>query len=114
MINNVESANEALIKKAADFAGRPPIFSGYEVTRGGLDIAFSDYGPYWKVVRKTAHKALKMYGTNRKHLESVIHAATNDLLTRLQAKNGIDFDPKKDFCKLTCCTLCLLVFAFYL
>ncbi len=98
IINNIEAANEALIKKSTDFAGRPVTITGFEFTRG-IDIGFVDYGPYWKAARKTAHKALKMYGMNRKHLENVINSVASDLISRLGAKTGKDFDPKMDICK---------------
>eukprot|EP00794_Sanderia_malayensis_P007699 gene7699-8536_t len=115
IINSIEAANEALIKKAADFAGRPPSITGMETARGkatgrGIDIVFSDYGLYWRTIRKTAHQALKMYGTNREHLEEVIHTHTSQLVQRLEKKNAIEFDPKNDICLTSTNIICTIVF----
>ena len=78
--------------------------TGIETAKGkatgrGIDILYSDYGSYWRTIRKTAHKALKMYGTHREELEKVINTHTDQLIKRLQDKNGKPFDPRRDFCK---------------
>ncbi len=104
VINSIETATEALIKKGADFAGRPPSITGIVIAKGeatgrGIDIVFSDYGIYWRTVRKTAHKALQMYGSNRENLERVIQSHSSQLVRRLEVKRGASFDPTRDFSK---------------
>ena len=70
-----------------------------EATGRGIDIVFSDYGIYWRTVRKTAHKALQMYGSNRENLERVIQSHSSQLVKRLEGKRGASFDPARDFSK---------------
>ncbi|XP_061194480.1 steroid 17-alpha-hydroxylase/17,20 lyase-like [Saccostrea echinata] len=60
-LNNNDVVIEALVKRKADFAGRPKFPSGDAFTEGGKDIAFSTYSPTWKFHRKIAGKALRHY-----------------------------------------------------
>ncbi|XP_061194481.1 steroid 17-alpha-hydroxylase/17,20 lyase-like [Saccostrea echinata] len=60
-LNNNDVVIEALIKRKADFAGRPHFTSGDVFTEGGKDIALSTYSPTWKFHRKIAGKALRHY-----------------------------------------------------
>eukprot|EP00112_Aurelia_sp_Birch-Aquarium-sp1_P013904 Seg298.7 transcript_id=Seg298.7/GoldUCD/mRNA.D3Y31 product="Steroid 17-alpha-hydroxylase/17 20 lyase" protein_id=Seg298.7/GoldUCD/D3Y31 len=59
VVNSIEAAKESLIQKSADFAGRPASITGVEGNRGfktgcGIDILFSDYGPYWHTIPKAS------------------------------------------------------------
>ena len=112
VVNNIEAAKESLIQKSSDYAGRPPSITGIETARGkktgcGIDIVFSDYGPYWQTIRKLAHKALKMYGANREQLEKTINVHSAEVMERLSAKEGEPFDPKRDLCKFFQAARCI-------
>ncbi|XP_062620092.1 steroid 17-alpha-hydroxylase/17,20 lyase-like [Saccostrea cucullata] len=61
VLNNIDVTLEAMVKKKADFAGRPKINSMEVFTEGGKDIAFTTYSPTWKLHRKIAGKALRHY-----------------------------------------------------
>ena len=104
IVSSIDAAKESLIQKSSDFAGRPASYTGIETAKGkatgrGIDIVYSDYGPYWQTIRKLAHKALRMYGANRTELEKVINIHSAELIERLSKKCGEDFDPKRDLCK---------------
>ncbi|XP_060575789.1 uncharacterized protein LOC132733205 [Ruditapes philippinarum] len=58
-VNTIDTALEVLVKKSTDFASRKMIPSAELFTNGGKDIAFSDYGPTWKLHRTIASKALR-------------------------------------------------------
>ncbi|XP_048745587.1 steroid 17-alpha-hydroxylase/17,20 lyase-like [Ostrea edulis] len=60
-LNDVDVVLEALVKKKADFAGRPTFSSSYTFSEGGKDIALSTYSPTWNLHRKIAGKALRHY-----------------------------------------------------
>ena len=54
-----------------DFSGRPDM----EITRlivEGKSIILGDYGPAWKLQRKIAHTALRVYGSARGTVEEKI------------------------------------------
>ncbi|XP_062572160.1 cytochrome P450 1A2-like [Saccostrea cucullata] len=61
VLNNIDVTLEAMVKKKADFAGRPKINSIEVFTEGGKDIAFTTYSPTWKLHRKIAGKALRYF-----------------------------------------------------
>ena len=103
IVSNIDAAKESLIHKSSEFAGRPLCYTGIETAKGkktgrGIDIVYSDYGPYWQTIRKLAHKALKMYGANRTQLEQIIVTHTKELIERLEEKHEESFDPKRDLC----------------
>ena len=103
IVSCIDAAKESLIHKSTDFAGRPMCYTGIETAKGkktgrGIDIVYSDYGPYWQTIRKLAHKALKMYGANRTQLEQTIFIHTKELIDRLSSKCEEAFDPKRDLC----------------
>ena len=119
VISNIEAAKESLIQKATDFAGRPLSYTGIEAAKGhktgrGIDIVYSDYGPYWQTIRKLAHKALKMYGANRVQLEKTINIHADELIERLAKIDGQYFDPKRNLCKLCSFYIIILYYLFIL
>ncbi|XP_048758699.1 steroid 17-alpha-hydroxylase/17,20 lyase-like [Ostrea edulis] len=61
VLNDIEVVLEAMVKKKADFAGRPKIKSGEVFSGGSKDIALSNYSPTWKCHRRVAGKALRYY-----------------------------------------------------
>ena len=70
VVNSVDATREALITKSQDFAGRSQnIYAFKLLTRNKQDMAFTDYGPLWKMLRKLAHSVLKVYGNNIKRYE---------------------------------------------
>ncbi|XP_065069191.1 steroid 17-alpha-hydroxylase/17,20 lyase-like isoform X3 [Rhopilema esculentum] len=115
VISSIEAAKESLIQKSTDFAGRPNSYTGIEAAKGhktgrGIDIVYSDYGPYWQTIRKLAHKALKMYGANRVQLEKTINTHADELMERLAKIDGQCFDPKRNFCLAATNIICQIVF----
>ncbi|XP_020622991.1 steroid 17-alpha-hydroxylase/17,20 lyase-like [Orbicella faveolata] len=58
---DADSVKEVLVKKSADYAGRPPFHSLVMTTLGGKDIAFANYGPGWKFHRKLFMAAVRKY-----------------------------------------------------
>ncbi|XP_061194486.1 steroid 17-alpha-hydroxylase/17,20 lyase-like [Saccostrea echinata] len=61
LLNENDVVIEALVKKKADFAGRPEFSSDDAFSSGGKDLVFSTYSPTWKLHRKIAGKALRLY-----------------------------------------------------
>ena len=101
IVNSVDAAREALITKSQDFAGRPQnIYTFNLLTRNSQDMAFTDYGPLWKMLRKLAHSVLNAYGKNMERYESWI-VKESGLLHRIILKaNGKVIDPKEEIGKI--------------
>ncbi|PFX14977.1 Steroid 17-alpha-hydroxylase/17,20 lyase [Stylophora pistillata] len=58
---NPASVMEVLVKKSADYAGRPPFHSFMIDSLGGKDIAFGNYGPAWRYHRKLLITAIRQH-----------------------------------------------------
>ena len=61
-----KAIKEAFVTKAADFAGRPSLYSVEIFSHGGKakNVAIEDYFPRWRLLRKILLSALKMYTTD--------------------------------------------------
>ncbi|XP_052674496.1 steroid 17-alpha-hydroxylase/17,20 lyase-like [Crassostrea angulata] len=60
-LNNYEVVIEALVKRKADFAGRPTSVTFSLISEGFKDIALASYSPMWQYHRRVAIKALRNY-----------------------------------------------------
>ncbi|XP_048740940.2 steroid 17-alpha-hydroxylase/17,20 lyase-like [Ostrea edulis] len=82
ILNNIDVVLEAMVKRKADFAGRPKFTSGDLFTEGGKDIVLSTYSPTWKLHRKIAGKALRHY-LQGDLLENMIQDNMNKFLNKM-------------------------------
>ena len=87
VVSGGDALKEVLITKSADFAGRPNLLTSQVATKGKA-IAMADYSPEWRLHRKIALSALKMYGTGKLKLECIINDELDLLLKRMRATNG--------------------------
>ncbi|XP_015779092.1 PREDICTED: steroid 17-alpha-hydroxylase/17,20 lyase-like isoform X1 [Acropora digitifera] len=110
VVNSIDLAREALVKKSSDFAGRPRLYTADLISRGGKDIAFSDFSPTWKLQRKVAHSALKMFGQGIKPIEEKVSQEIDELITRFQAVEGLAHDPQDDVVLAVINIICAFVF----
>ncbi|XP_071082986.1 steroid 17-alpha-hydroxylase/17,20 lyase-like isoform X2 [Haliotis cracherodii] len=62
-LNSIDVVMEALVKRQADFAGRPQSYSSLLLSDGGRNIVLGNYSPTWKLHRKLATKALRHFMT---------------------------------------------------
>ena len=110
VVNTIDVAREALVKKSNDFAGRPRLYTADLISRGGKDIAFSDFSPTWKLQRKIAHSALKMFGQGIKPIEEKVCQEINELMTRFENVEGRAHDPQNDIVLAVINIICAFVF----
>ena len=110
VVNTIDVAREALVKKANDFAGRPRLHTADLISRGGKDIAFSDFGPTWKLQRKIAHTALKMFGHGIERIEYKVKQEIDELIKRFEAVEGRAHDPQHDIVLAVINIICAFVF----
>ncbi|XP_071094304.1 steroid 17-alpha-hydroxylase/17,20 lyase-like [Haliotis cracherodii] len=90
-LNNIDVVLEAMVKRQADFAGRPKSYTSDLFNDGGKNIALGDYSPTWKLHRKLATKALKHYMTGTR-LEKGIERSLTKGIERIQEMKG-PFNP---------------------
>ncbi|XP_050395454.1 steroid 17-alpha-hydroxylase/17,20 lyase isoform X1 [Patella vulgata] len=101
VLNDVETVNEALVKKGADYAGRFKSFSIEKLTSGYKDIAFADVSPTWKHLRKIALQGLRQYLYGSK-LEEKVFESTSKVMRRLKEEEGKPIDIQKYIGLLVC------------
>ncbi|XP_011454186.2 steroid 17-alpha-hydroxylase/17,20 lyase [Magallana gigas] len=87
VLNDINSVLEAMVKRKADFAGRPHFASGDMFTEGGKDIALANYSASWKFHRKIAGKALRHY-LQGDLLENMIQDNMNKFLDKMAEEKG--------------------------
>ncbi|XP_046326946.2 steroid 17-alpha-hydroxylase/17,20 lyase-like [Haliotis rufescens] len=78
-LNNIDVVLEALVKRQADFAGRPQTYTLLLLSDGGKNIVFGDYSPTWKQHRKLATKALKHYMTGTRLDQGIERSLTKGI-----------------------------------
>ncbi|CAN0174216.1 unnamed protein product [Lampetra planeri] len=108
VLNNVESIKEMLIKKSADFAGRPQTYAGGKITGGGKDIALGDYSAVWRRQRRAALSALHCVGTAR--TEEIVQGEARRLVEDLTQYIGRPTDIHTDISMRVCNVICSVAF----
>ena len=75
VVGGGDAIQEVLVTRSSNFAGRPSIHSS-EVYSKGRAIGFADYSSEWRLHRKLALSALKLYGAGGIKQEAIV---TNEL-----------------------------------
>ena len=109
VVSGGEALKEVLVTKSADFAGRPILYTT-EVYSKGKAIGLADYSPPWRLHRKVAVSALKMYSTGGLKQESIINNEFDLLLKRVRFRNGQPYDIVKEIRLVVTNVICALVF----
>ena len=88
MVNDSQLIHEVLVKRSADFAGRPKTYTMKFVSEKLEAIAFSDPTTEEKSRRKAVQTYLKQFGIGIQKIEEVTLTATNDLIDQFADQNG--------------------------
>ncbi|XP_074607435.1 steroid 17-alpha-hydroxylase/17,20 lyase-like [Acropora palmata] len=107
---DVASMKEVLVKKSADYAGRPPFHSFMIETMDGKDIALGNYGPAWKFHRKLFMTAVRQYLSDQKLVEDTISKQVTMLLEYFEEQNGKDFNPGQILMETVANIICCISF----
>ncbi|XP_035257048.1 cytochrome P450 1B1 [Anguilla anguilla] len=71
VVLNGDAIRTALIKKGADFAGRPD-FTSFQFVSNGKSMAFGNYSDWWKAHRKIAQTTVRTFSTGNVHTKKVL------------------------------------------
>ncbi|KAL9961782.1 hypothetical protein ACROYT_G030801 [Oculina patagonica] len=107
---DADSVKEVLVKKSADYAGRPPFHSFVLSTLGGKDIAAGNYGPAWKFHRKLFVTAIRQYLSDQELVEERISEHAERLMQYFEDQNGKDFDPAQILMESVANVICRITF----
>ncbi|XP_021359447.1 steroid 17-alpha-hydroxylase/17,20 lyase-like [Mizuhopecten yessoensis] len=92
VLNSIETVVEAMVKRRADFAGRPPVPSGMTLSEGGKDILMSQYTPSLKVHRKIVSAALRKY-IKGPFLQTILEKSMGQFIKLFEETKGNPFIP---------------------
>ena len=91
VLSSCDVVQEALGRKANQFAGRPQVYSFQKNSNGGRSVAFSDYGPRQMLHKRCAMKALQTLFKDPARLNNVIHKELERIKASHTSKNGDPF-----------------------
>uniref|UniRef100_A0A3B4FA60 Steroid 21-hydroxylase n=1 Tax=Pundamilia nyererei TaxID=303518 RepID=A0A3B4FA60_9CICH len=111
VINSHQHAREVLMQKGKDFAGRPSMVTTNLLTRGGKDIAFSDYTPLWKHHRRLVHNSFTLFGEGTTRLQDIVLSEVDSLCVELLSSEKQGFDPSSAVTRAVTNIICTLVFS---
>ncbi|KAF0028306.1 hypothetical protein F2P81_019393 [Scophthalmus maximus] len=108
VINGVQAMKEAMVTKAADFAGRPQdIFVG-DITQNAMVLA--DYGPGWKEHRRFTLMTLRNLGLGKQSMEQRILGEIQFTAETLEKSIGTNLSPQVLFHNAASNIICQVLF----
>ena len=110
VVSDITTARVALLKNVNDFAGRPSVHSGDIYSHNGHAISFGNFSPAWKVQRKIAHGALKLYSAGIEKLETVITREIEEVFHQFDLSKGEPHDPHHSISLGVINVICSLTF----
>ncbi|KAK5848067.1 hypothetical protein PBY51_005719 [Eleginops maclovinus] len=111
VLNRHQEAREVLLQRGREFAGRPFMVTTDLLTRGGKDIAFSDFSPLWKLHRRLVHNSFSLFGEGSGRLQDIVLSSVDDLCVELLSGGGRGFDPSPAVTRAVTNVVCTLVFS---
>ncbi|KAM3609398.1 uncharacterized protein V6R79_014182 [Siganus canaliculatus] len=109
VINGVKVMREALVTRAAEFAGRPKdMFINDATQRKGMILA--DYGSIWKDHRRFSLMTLRHLGLGKNTMEERIHGEIQYIIKTLEEGIGNTMSPQVMFHNAVSNIICLVLF----
>ncbi|XP_020823249.1 steroid 17-alpha-hydroxylase/17,20 lyase [Phascolarctos cinereus] len=94
VVNQFSLAKEVLVKKGKDFASRPRVVTTDILSGSGKGIAFSEYGPQWRMSRKLVHSTFSLFkDPSSQNFEKIICQEASSLCEALANTQGQSMDP---------------------
>ena len=110
VVSGVNAVKEVLVTRSAAFGGRPSAHTVDIFSHNGKAIGFADYSPEWRLHRKVAVSALKMYTSGALTRVPDINVEFDLLVKRLHSTNGQPHDITKEIRLAVMNVVCALVF----
>ncbi|XP_039880858.1 cytochrome P450 2D3-like isoform X4 [Simochromis diagramma] len=110
VINGLKTIKEAMVTKAADFAGRPQDFFINDITKR-KGVVLVDYGSSWREHRRFALMTLRNFGLGKHSMEDRIHEEIKYLVSTLKDSVGKTMSPRVMFHNAASNIICQVLFA---
>ena len=110
VVSGVEALKEVLVTKSVEFGGRPSNNTVDIFSHKGKAIGFADYSREWRLHRKFAVSALKMYTSGALTQVPGVNYESRLLLKRLYSTNGQPHEITKELRLAVMNVVCALVF----
>ncbi|XP_047453415.1 cytochrome P450 2F2-like [Mugil cephalus] len=109
VINGLKAIKEAIVIKAADFAGRPQDLFVNDVTQN-KGVILADYGPSWREHRRFALMTLRNFGLGKNSMEDRIHGEIVYIVKTLEESIGSLLSPRVMFHNASSNIICKVLF----
>ena len=93
VVTDIDLAWDALVRKGNTFAGRSCSYVTSSLNQGQESLIYGDFGARWKLLRKVAHSALRMFGSGIEILEKKVYREVDELCFQLSQDQGVPLDP---------------------
>ncbi|XP_001636598.3 cytochrome P450 1A1 [Nematostella vectensis] len=93
ILNSVDVVKEALVKRASDFSGRPPLHTFLLSSNGGRNVAFTDFGKRYIQNRRALDLALQTQTQDSVAFTEKIQAEADALVCSLLNSRKEKFNP---------------------
>ncbi|XP_042268318.1 cytochrome P450 2D15-like [Thunnus thynnus] len=114
VINGLQALKEALVTKAADFAGRPQdllVNHAVQVKAQAPGVILADYNPGWKEQRRFGLMTLRNFGLGKQSMEQRILGEIHRIIKPLEQSIGKTMDPHMLFHNAASNVICQVLFA---
>uniref|UniRef100_A0A3B3V4T9 Cytochrome P450 2J6-like n=1 Tax=Poecilia latipinna TaxID=48699 RepID=A0A3B3V4T9_9TELE len=109
VINGFKAMKEAMVVKAADFAGRPQNILITNAT-DNKGVILVDYGSLWRDHRRFALMTLRNFGLGKKSMEERIHEEIQHIIKTLDDNTGKTLSPQFMFHNAASNIICKVLF----
>ena len=96
IISDISIAREVLIQRGPEFAGRTNFLVADITTLEGSDMTFCDYGQRWKLHRKLAHSAMRLFTERTGKMERIMTTEMLELCRKLELTETKMIHPAAD------------------
>ncbi|XP_038835040.1 vitamin D(3) 25-hydroxylase-like isoform X2 [Salvelinus namaycush] len=109
VLNGLEVVREALVTRAAEYAGRPTHMMVSHLFKG-KGIVMANYGSSWRDHRRFALTTLRNFGLGKRSMEERILEEVSHICTELESSAGGSMDPQHLFHLAASNIICSLIF----
>uniref|UniRef100_A0A3Q2V989 Cytochrome P450 2J6-like n=1 Tax=Haplochromis burtoni TaxID=8153 RepID=A0A3Q2V989_HAPBU len=110
VINGLKAVKEAMVTKAADFAGRPQDLFVNDVTKS-KGVILVDYGSSWREHRRFSLMTLRNFGLGKNSMEDRIHEEIKYIVRTLEDSVGKTMSPQVMFHNAASNIICQVLFS---